>query len=105
VLPGRTWIGFFQQWFHTTGKLDYALGAVSTTQQPDGSWRTRIEVTRTGENFMPVVLKVGEATRRLDAQDRAQVVTVDTRQRPGEVILDPDQVLIDVNPNNNRQTL
>lgn len=96
---------FFQQWFHTTGKLDYALGAVSTTQQPDGSWRTRIEVTRTGENFMPVVLKVGEATRRLDAQDRAQVVTVDTRQRPGEVVLDPDLVLIDVNPNNNRQTL
>jgi peptidase M1-like protein len=96
---------FFQQWFHTTGKLDYSLGAVSTAQQPDGSWRTRIEVQRSGENFMPVIVRVGDVDRRLDARDPAQVVTIDTRQRPTEVVLDPDMILIDVNPTNNRKPL
>jgi aminopeptidase N len=96
---------FFQQWFHTTGKLDYSLGEVNTAQQADGSWRTRVEVRRTGENFMPVVLRVGDVNRRLDSRDATQVVTVDTRQRPTEVVLDPDLVLIDLNPNNNRKPL
>ena len=95
---------FFEQWFHTTGKLDYALGDVSTTQLADGSWRTRIEVTRAGENFMPVIVKVGDVLRRLESRDRTQIVTIDTRERPAEVVLDPDAVLIDVDPGNNRKT-
>ncbi len=96
---------FFQQWLHTTGKLDYSLGVVSTTQQADGSWRTRIQVNRAGDNWMPVVLKVGDVTRKLDSRERSQEVVVETAQRPVEVALDPDQILIDVEPANNRKPL
>lgn len=96
---------FFEQWLHTTGKLDYALGAVTTEQRVDGTWRTRVEVNRTGDNWMPVTLKVGNVTRRLDSHDRSQVITIDSAQRPTDVTLDPDQVLIDVEPANNRKLL
>jgi aminopeptidase N len=96
---------FFQEWFHTTGQLDYEIAAVSTSQQADGTWRTRIEVRRNGENFMPVVLAAGSATRRLDSRERVQVVTVETNLRPAEVVLDPQNVLIDVQPANNRKRI
>ena len=96
---------FFQQWLHTTGQLDYSLGTVKTEQQPDGTWRTQVEVNRAGDNWMPVMLKVGDVTRRLDSQERNQVVTVDTAKRPVDVTLDPDHVLIDIDPANNRKTL
>lgn len=96
---------FFQQWLHTTGTLDYSIGAVEPLQLSDGSWRTRVEVNRAGANWMPVVLKVGETTRKLESGERAQVVWIDTRTRPAEVVLDPLQTLIDVNPANNRKSL
>jgi hypothetical protein len=96
---------FFEQWVHTRGQLDYSLGVVQTEQQPDGTWRTRVEVNRAGDNWMPVVLKVGDVTRRLDSQERSQVVTVDTAKRPADVTLDPDHILIDIDPANNRKPL
>jgi hypothetical protein len=96
---------FFRQWFHTTGTLDYSLGAVSTTQQPNGQWRTRAEVNRRGDNWMPVMIKVGNTVRRLESRERSQVVEIDTPRRPSEVILDPELVLIDIEPANNRKRL
>ena len=54
---------------------------------------------------MPVVLKVGDTTRKLEGRERTQVVWVDTATRPGEVVLDPLQSLIDIDPGNNRRTL
>jgi hypothetical protein len=96
---------FFRQWLHTTGTLDYSITSASTTQLPDGNWRTRVEVFRSGDNWMPVVLQVGDATRKLEARERAQVVWLDSRTRPREAVLDPLQSLIDIDPANNRKTL
>ncbi len=96
---------FFQQWIHTTGTLDYRLGQVTSAQTADGSWQTRVEVIRTGEIWMPVDLRVGTETRRLDSRDRRQIVTVTTREKPSEVMLDPNVVLLDVDPSNNRRTV
>ena len=94
---------FFQEWFHTTGQLDYSIAEVSATQQSDGTWRTRVEVRRTGDNFMPVTLLVGDTVRRLDTRERVQVVAIDTRIKPAQVVLDPQRVLIDIAPANNRK--
>ena len=96
---------FFRQWLHTTGTLDYSISSASTTQLPDGTWRTRVEVFRSGDNWMPVVLQVGDATRKLESRERAQVVWLDSRTRPREAVLDPLQSLIDIDPANNRKTL
>jgi hypothetical protein len=96
---------FFQQWLHTTNTLDYALTSAATTQLPDGRWRTRVEVFRSGEIWMPVLLQVGDVTRKLESRERTQVVWIDTRTRPREAVLDPLSSLIDINPANNRKAL
>ena len=94
---------FFNQWLHTTGTLDYSVGAIRSEQGTDGKWRTTVQVIRQGENWMPVVMQVGEVTLKLDSRDAQQTVTVETAQRPTEVVLDPQQSLIDVDPLNNRK--
>src|SRR5690606_33504559 len=94
---------FFRQWFHTTDQLDYAVAGATTEQLPDGGWRTRVEVVRSGEAWMPVVLRVGAETRTLTSREPRQTVEVVTRERPAEVVLDPRNVLLDMNPGNNRR--
>jgi hypothetical protein len=93
---------FFQQWIHTTATLDYSVGEVSTRQAGDG-WETRVQVKRAGDAWMPVTLLVGDQRQRVEGRDATQILTVRTPTRPAEVVLDPDNVLIDVDPANNRK--
>lgn len=94
---------FFDQWIHTTATLDYAIGELSTRRRADGQWGSRVEVTRRGDIWMPVVLQVGDARLRLESRDRSQIVEVITAERPAHAVLDPDAILIDVRPENNRR--
>jgi hypothetical protein len=96
---------FFEQYIHTTNTLDYALGEVAATQRADGRWDTRIEVRRTGDVWMPVDLRAGEVTQRIDGRGATQTVTITTQSKPAEVVLDPDQVLIEVEVANNRKAV
>jgi aminopeptidase N len=96
---------FFEQYIHTTGTLDFALGEVTATQRADGRWDTRVEVTRTGEIVMPVDVRVGDVTQRIDGSDARQVVTVTTATKPAEVELDPERMLIELDVSNNRKPL
>ena len=100
-VSGRDLDWFFGQWIARTDWLDYAV-AEARTEPAGGRWRTTVVVTRAGEAWMPVTLKVGDATRRLDSRERRQTVQVVTDQRPAEVLLDPDWVLIDRDRANNR---
>jgi hypothetical protein len=92
---------FFQQWIHTTETLDYRIGEASTTRGADGNWTSTVEVLRTGRIWMPVVLRVGTETRRLDSRAARQVVTIVARERPEDARLDPDDLLLDIAPDNN----
>lgn len=92
---------FFQQWLHTNHTLDYAITAATSAQQANGSWRTQVEVTRRGQAWMPVQLKVGDVVTKLDARETTFTATVDTAVRPTEVVLDPDAILIDLDRSNN----
>jgi hypothetical protein len=98
---GLDW--FFDQWIHTTARLDYRLGELTAVQAPDGSWTARVEVIRDGDIWMPVDLRVDDEVQRLTSQERRQVVTVRTAQRPVEAVIDPGNVLLDANPFNNRR--
>jgi hypothetical protein len=102
-VSGRELDWFFRQWLHTTDTLDYAVGRATTTRLPDGRWRTRVEVLRLGQAWMPVVLRVGDVTRTLESRERRQVVEVVTRERPREVVLDPETVLLDLDRTNDRR--
>ncbi len=92
---------FFEQWIHTTDRLDYGISSATTTRGSDGAWTTRVEVTRSGDAWMPVTLRVGDVEQLLESRDRAQVVEVRTAERPETAIVDPDEILLDANPSNN----
>ncbi|HEX2210110.1 MAG TPA: M1 family metallopeptidase, partial [Longimicrobium sp.] len=103
-VSGRDLDWFFAQWIQRTDRLDYGI-ASATTRQAGGRWRTRVEVVRAGDAWMPVVLRVGDQTRTLDSRDRRQTVEIVTSSRPTEAVLDPDWVLIDMDRSNNRAAI
>ena len=92
---------FFEQWLHTNHTLDYAIAGATSTQQANGTWRTRVDVTRRGEAWMPVQLKVGDVVTKLDSRDASFSVHVDTPSKPAEAVLDPNAMLIDLDRSNN----
>jgi hypothetical protein len=100
---GRDLDWFFQQWIHTTSALDYGIGELRATHEGDGAWSVQVEVLREGDAWMPVQLRVNGETRLLDSRDGRQLVTFTMRQRPVEARLDPDGILLDVNPDNDHK--
>jgi hypothetical protein len=98
---GRDLDWFFEQWIHTTDTLDYAVGELRVTSQREGVWTVEVEVLREGEIWMPVYLRVNGETRLLDSREARQVATFTLRDRPDEARLDPDEILLDVDPSNN----
>lgn len=96
---------FFGQWFRTTATLDYAITDAATSQGADGSWTTRVTVTRTGEAWMPVTLEVDGTRVQLDSRERTQTVEVTTPTRPEAAVLDPDIVILDIDRENNRMAV
>jgi hypothetical protein len=91
---------FFDQWIHTTDKLDYGITRATATRNPDGSWTAEVEVVREGNIWMPVRLQVGAEVRLLDSRERTQTVTFRMTSRPDEARLDPDDILLDIVPGN-----
>jgi hypothetical protein len=104
-VSGRDLGWFFQQWIATTATLDYAVEDARAERMPDGRWRTRVTVGRSGDAWMPVELRVGDTTQLLNSREARQQVEVVTPTRPAEAVLDPRSVLIDVNPANNRRAV
>ncbi len=96
---GRDLGWFFEQWFHTTGTLDYAVGEVTQSRTDDG-WRTSVDIERRGENWMPITVRIGEEERRLEGEGETRTVEVVTSERPEHVVLDPNAELVDVDPTN-----
>ncbi|MBW3573190.1 MAG: M1 family metallopeptidase, partial [Gemmatimonadetes bacterium] len=68
-VSGRDLDWFFAQWIQRTDRLDYGI-ARATTRRVGGRWRTRVEVVRMGEAWMPVVLRVDGQTRTLESRAR-----------------------------------
>ncbi len=98
---GRDLGWFFDQWLHSTATLDYGIGAVSQ-ERAEGGWRTRVEVVRNGEAWMPVTLRVGGEDRRLESRSRRQQVEFVTPERAADAALDPEGWILDSNPANDR---
>jgi hypothetical protein len=102
-VTGESYDWFFDQWLHSTDRLDYAILDAAASRLPDGRWRTVVTVERSGDAWMPVELQVGAAISTLDSRDRVQVVDVVTDRRPEAAVLDPRDLLLDSDPSNNRR--
>jgi len=92
---------FFQQWFHTTATLDYAVSDARTRRTADG-WITTATLTRSGSAWMPVTVQVGDERVTLEGRERSQTVEVTTDARPAHVMVDPDVVILETDRSNNR---
>ncbi|HXW96594.1 MAG TPA: M1 family metallopeptidase [Gemmatimonadales bacterium] len=84
----------FAQELHSTTLVDYGLGRVKIDRAPSGkSWETRVEVIRKEEGRLPVEVWVigasDTAVARTSGLPEREWVTVETRSRPKQVLLDP----------------
>jgi len=97
---------FFNQWLHRTPTVDYQKGEVVKKQQPDGTWRTEVEIKRRGDGIMPVevVLEHGDSSKivqRWDGKSEFGKVVFETPEKPGRVVVDPNDQILDNNLLNN----
>lgn len=102
TIAGKDLGWFFEQWLRSNKTLDYAVTRAQTVQQANGEWQTRVEITRSGEAWMPVDLSVGGKTIRVDSRDRVYTALVTTIEKPTEARLDPEGILLEQNVENNR---
>jgi hypothetical protein len=97
---------FFGQWLHRTPTVDYQKGEVVKKQQPDGMWLTEVEIKRKGDGIMPVevVLEHGDSSKtvqRWDGKSASGKVVFATPEKPGRVVVDPGDQILDNNLLNN----
>ncbi|MQA90501.1 MAG: hypothetical protein GEU90_09725 [Gemmatimonas sp.] len=93
---------FFDQWLHTTDQLDYSVASATTSPTASQTWTTTVEIERTGDAWMPADILIGEEAGVVDGEESRQVIEVESEQPPEEIILDPQGILIDIDPTNNR---
>jgi hypothetical protein len=105
AVSGKQLKWFFDAWLHGNDTLDYAVRDVELEPLADGNWRTIVEVERLGEIWMPVSVRVDRKVVVAESRSRSQLVEVITSDRPGEVEIDPDAVLLDADRSNNRLEL
>ena len=119
-VSGRDLSTFFAQWLHSTELYDYAIGRVRRQQkssggaQPSGSsarssWTTRVEVVRKSPGRIPVEVAVVAANDtalvRTAGLAEREWVTLETRSKPKEVVLDQRVRTHDWDMLNNRKRL
>ncbi|MBF0279045.1 MAG: BamA/TamA family outer membrane protein [SAR324 cluster bacterium] len=97
---------FFQQWFHTTKELDYALGPVIEESLPDGQNKIEISIRQISSGVMPVDVKLTTQDgsiflKRTSGFQKEEKLTFFTESQFSEVSLDPDENLLELSRTNN----
>ena len=97
---------FFNQWLHQTPTVDYQKGAIVKTQRGDGTWVTEVEIKRKGDGVMPVEVELERGdgrmeTKRWDGKNASGKVVFETAEKPGRVVVDPHDQIMDTNLLNN----
>ncbi|MCD6142248.1 M1 family metallopeptidase [Candidatus Bipolaricaulota bacterium] len=97
---------FFEEWLRSTKHLDYALEGVTTHQIGD-EFITRVAIRDDGGLRMPVEVRASlkdgkKVTKRFAPLDRRGTLEFVTEQPVESVVIDPEGLLPDINPANNR---
>lgn len=120
---GQSWESFFQQWLHGTGSSDWAMTDVEVTETGDGGYRTQARISQQGTINEPADVGIAfeedaEPFRIATLSEAGQVagdgvtvqqvspndwlVTVVSDKEPTQLAVDPDGVVLDSVPYNNR---
>ncbi len=97
---------YFDQWLHNTVTVDYALGEIEKNKQPNGGWKTTVEIERKEKGIMPVEVELNTAdgeklTKRWNGKAEKGTVIFETDSAPENVVLDPNDQILDKNRLNN----
>jgi hypothetical protein len=97
---------FFEQWFETTKRLDYAVGEVSYEEIAENRYLVRVEVLKPEEAVMPIDLVLrtddeAEYRKRIFSRRSLYIVQFRTNSPPDEVSLDPQEYLLETSRVNN----
>ncbi|MCH7496791.1 MAG: BamA/TamA family outer membrane protein [Candidatus Marinimicrobia bacterium] len=108
LATGRELDWFFDQWLHTSGYLDYALTKWRQRPSSNGGYEVDVTLKRKGNWEAPVVVEVvtrsGQHVRETWTEFRHQTtgtLTLHSPEKVRHVILDPDDMLMDVDRRNN----
>jgi len=109
---------FFNQWFHTTWTLDYALESVRSVKVDSGGrtgYNSAIQINNNGRCVAALDLTVFHSNAPVDTLTipvsvwQKGVATFDTtaffESRPSKISIDPELMLADINRLNNSSTL
>ncbi len=108
-VSGRDLSTFFGQWLHTVTLYDYEIGRIESRRAAGGQgWVTRVEVRRREPGVFPVEVLLrspdDSVTVVTEGIGEREWVTVATRSRPREVVLNPRGDAHDWNALNDRRT-
>jgi hypothetical protein len=97
---------FFKQWLHQTPTVDYQKGGITKKQNTDGTWVTEVEIKRKGDGIMPVEVELERGdgqkeVKRWDGKSESGTVVFETPEKPGVVVVDPHDQIMDANLLNN----
>jgi len=97
---------FFNQWLHGTPTVDYQKGEIVKKQKEDGTWITEVEIKRNGDGIMPVEVELERGdgqkeVKRWDGKSASGKVVFETPKKPGPVVVDPGDQIMDNNLLNN----
>jgi hypothetical protein len=97
---------FFNQWLHQTPTVDYQKGAMTKKRRADDTWITEVEIKRKGDGIMPVEVELERGdgqkeTKRWDGKAESGKVVFETAEKPGRVVVDPNDQILDANRLNN----
>jgi len=97
---------FFKQWLHETPTVDYQKGEITKKQKDDGTWVTEIEIKRKGDGIMPVDVELERGdgqkeVKRWDGKNASGKIVFETSEKPGRIVVDPNDQIMDTNLLNN----
>lgn len=97
---------FFEQWFHTTNALDYAIGEVEEVENEEGGYEIRIPIERRAAISMPVqvVLETEDGQKhrqKTTGKKNTEVLTFLTDSGFEEASIDPEERLLELSRLNN----
>jgi hypothetical protein len=97
---------FFSQWLHQTPTVDYQKGEIIKKQREDGAWVTEVEIKRNGDGIMPVEVELERGdgqkeVKRWNGKSESGKVVFETPEKPGRIVVDPNDEIMDNNLLNN----
>lgn len=102
---------FFDAWLHDTRILDYGIDSFNKSKSANGNWDIELVIHQNGNRFMPVDIETQLENGTVHHQRwnnhlwrYSDTLRYQVSSKPLKIILDPENILLDVDRRNNFST-